>query len=349
MPLSSSKRKYSSSGPTLNVSKPIFFIRSSASSQDVARVALVRGAVGLDDVADHAADLGAELVAVLVDRPRHQLERRRVGDRDHVRLLDRVEAGDRRAVEAHPVVERALHLVRRDRERLQVALEVREPEEDVLDPLVLDPLQHRAPRGDARRRPILALHHASCRASALRCSAVSPSRTLLPRRSGQLESPGRLASHREAPMLSQRARPCTPMLDAAGAAAAITGTAAAGDGRGEAMRPQDSPESWGLLSFVDAKEGATMDETIERRRPGCGRLMTKFKLEYIWLDGYEPVPNLRGKTKIEEFDEFPDARGAPALGLRRQLHPPGRRQRLGLHAAAGRDLPRPRPGRTARS
>ena len=33
--------------------------------------------------------------------------------------------------------------------------------------------------------------------------------------------------------------------------------------------------------------------------------MTKFKLEYIWLDGYEPVPNLRGKTKIEEFDALP--------------------------------------------
>nr|AAB23095.1 glutamine synthetase II, GSII {N-terminal} {EC 6.3.1.2} [Rhizobium leguminosarum, LPR1105, biovar viceae, Peptide Partial, 26 aa] [Rhizobium leguminosarum bv. viciae] len=26
---------------------------------------------------------------------------------------------------------------------------------------------------------------------------------------------------------------------------------------------------------------------------------TKFKLEYIWLDGYTPVPNLRGKTQIK--------------------------------------------------
>jgi len=25
--------------------------------------------------------------------------------------------------------------------------------------------------------------------------------------------------------------------------------------------------------------------------------MTKYKLEYIWLDGYTPVPNLRGKTQ----------------------------------------------------
>ena len=33
--------------------------------------------------------------------------------------------------------------------------------------------------------------------------------------------------------------------------------------------------------------------------------MPKFKLEYIWLDGYTPVPNLRSKTQIKSFDEFP--------------------------------------------
>ena len=32
--------------------------------------------------------------------------------------------------------------------------------------------------------------------------------------------------------------------------------------------------------------------------------MTKYKLEYIWLDGYKPVPNLRGKTQIKEFFVF---------------------------------------------
>ncbi|MGE5433288.1 MAG: glutamine synthetase beta-grasp domain-containing protein, partial [Candidatus Doudnabacteria bacterium] len=31
----------------------------------------------------------------------------------------------------------------------------------------------------------------------------------------------------------------------------------------------------------------------------------KFKLEYIWLDGYEPVPNLRSKTKIVDFETEP--------------------------------------------
>ena len=30
--------------------------------------------------------------------------------------------------------------------------------------------------------------------------------------------------------------------------------------------------------------------------------MAKLKLEYIWLDGYEPVANLRSKTKIVEGD-----------------------------------------------
>ena len=43
--------------------------------------------------------------------------------------------------------------------------------------------------------------------------------------------------------------------------------------------------------------------------------MTKYKLEYIWLDGYTPVPNLRGKTQIKEFDQLPDARATSAVGL----------------------------------
>src|SRR5689334_18048874 len=36
-----------------------------------------------------------------------------------------------------------------------------------------------------------------------------------------------------------------------------------------------------------------------------GVTMTKFKLEYIWLDGYEPTPNLRSKTKIVAFAKTP--------------------------------------------
>lgn len=32
--------------------------------------------------------------------------------------------------------------------------------------------------------------------------------------------------------------------------------------------------------------------------------MAKFKLEYVWLDGYKPEPNLRSKTKIVELEVF---------------------------------------------
>ncbi len=43
--------------------------------------------------------------------------------------------------------------------------------------------------------------------------------------------------------------------------------------------------------------------------------MTKYKLEYIWLDGYKPVPNLRGKTQIKEFERFPTLDELPLWGF----------------------------------
>ncbi|HEY0908669.1 MAG TPA: glutamine synthetase beta-grasp domain-containing protein, partial [Bradyrhizobium sp.] len=43
--------------------------------------------------------------------------------------------------------------------------------------------------------------------------------------------------------------------------------------------------------------------------------MTKYKLEYIWLDGYTPVPNLRGKTQIKDFDSFPTLEQLPLWGF----------------------------------
>src|ERR1700677_2667146 len=43
--------------------------------------------------------------------------------------------------------------------------------------------------------------------------------------------------------------------------------------------------------------------------------MAKYKLEYIWLDGYEPVPNLRGKTQIKEFSGFPKLEDLPMWGF----------------------------------
>ena len=32
--------------------------------------------------------------------------------------------------------------------------------------------------------------------------------------------------------------------------------------------------------------------------------MAKVKLEYIWLDGYQPTQSLRGKTKIVDQKKF---------------------------------------------
>jgi glutamine synthetase len=43
--------------------------------------------------------------------------------------------------------------------------------------------------------------------------------------------------------------------------------------------------------------------------------MAKYKLEYLWLDGYEPVPNLRGKTQIKEFASFPKLEELPMWGF----------------------------------
>jgi hypothetical protein len=103
-------------------------------AQDVPRVALVRLALGGDDVGEHAGDAAA----VLLRAPRQHVERLGVGHRDHVRLLDRVEAGDRRPVEAHAALERVVELVGVDRERLQLPEDVGEPQADEADPALLD-------------------------------------------------------------------------------------------------------------------------------------------------------------------------------------------------------------------
>ena len=43
--------------------------------------------------------------------------------------------------------------------------------------------------------------------------------------------------------------------------------------------------------------------------------MTKYKLEYIWLDGKKPVPELRGKTQIKEFTRVPTLADMPNWGF----------------------------------
>ena len=43
--------------------------------------------------------------------------------------------------------------------------------------------------------------------------------------------------------------------------------------------------------------------------------MPKYKLEYLWLDGYEPVANIRGKTQVKEFASFPKLEQLPQWGF----------------------------------
>ncbi len=100
--------------------------------ENVARVGDGGLAVGRRDVAEHArgrVDLAA---------PRKDLEGRRVGMREHVRLVGAGQALDRRAVESESLGERALDLGRGDRDRLQGADDIREPEPDEFDAALLD-------------------------------------------------------------------------------------------------------------------------------------------------------------------------------------------------------------------
>src|SRR6202166_2311463 len=43
--------------------------------------------------------------------------------------------------------------------------------------------------------------------------------------------------------------------------------------------------------------------------------MTKYKLEYIWLDGRKPVPELRGKTQIKAYEKPPALADLPLWGF----------------------------------
>jgi hypothetical protein len=43
--------------------------------------------------------------------------------------------------------------------------------------------------------------------------------------------------------------------------------------------------------------------------------MAKYKLEYIWLDGYTPLANLRSKTQIKDFASFPKLGELPDWGF----------------------------------
>src|SRR5690606_39444538 len=47
----------------------------------------------------------------------------------------------------------------------------------------------------------------------------------------------------------------------------------------------------------------------------CALPISKYKLEYIWLDGCTPAAGLRGKTQIKEFDAFPTLEQLPLWGF----------------------------------
>ncbi len=76
--------------------------------------------------------------------------------------------------------------------------------------------------------------------------------------------------------------------------------------------------------------------------------MTKYKLEYIWLDGYQPVPNLRGKTQIKEFDAFPTLEQLPLWGFDGCSTDAGRRPLVPIACSSrSRIVPDPAPAPTA--
>ena len=101
-----------------------------------ARVGVTRRAVRQQDVAEHPGHAG------ILPAPRQQLERRRVRAGDHVGLMHAGEALDGRAVEADAVGERALEFRRGDRDGLERAEHVSEPEPDEANVPLFKRAQH---------------------------------------------------------------------------------------------------------------------------------------------------------------------------------------------------------------
>src|ERR1043165_62945 len=72
----------------------------------------------------------------------------------------------------------------------------------------------------------------------------------------------------------------------------------------------------GILAAITAHSLRSVNARKLKRKPDYNILtMAKYKLEYLWLDGYEPVPNLRGKTQIKEFNSFPKLEELPWWGF----------------------------------
>ena len=102
----------------------------------MAGVAFERGAVEVDDVANHPGDRRA------VGQVGEELEGLGVGHGEHVALLDPAEAVDGRPVEGHALLEGVLELGRGDLEGLRGAEHVGEPHLDEAHAPFLDRPQH---------------------------------------------------------------------------------------------------------------------------------------------------------------------------------------------------------------
>jgi len=81
-----------------------------------------------------------------------------------------------------------------------------------------------------------------------------------------------------------------------------------------------------MPSAVGGPQPATAAVCVSRFRVISERepKMTKYKLEYIWLDGYKPVPNLRGKTQLKDYDSLPTLEELPLWGFDGSPTPTGR-------------------------
>ena len=53
-----------------------------------------------------------------------------------------------------------------------------------------------------------------------------------------------------------------------------------------------------LFALIEIQAFQKCPPNNEIEKDSSRKNMPKYKLEYLWLDGYQPVPNLRGKTKI---------------------------------------------------
>jgi hypothetical protein len=104
-------------------------------AQRVARVARERRAIRHPHVAEHARDKRTR-------SPGQDLEGAGIGMGDHVALGQPCPALERGAIEAHPFLQRRLQLADRDREALQLAQHVHEPEPHEAHAALLDRPHH---------------------------------------------------------------------------------------------------------------------------------------------------------------------------------------------------------------